>query len=360
MGRVIAFPPLWSRNCLTFLQNARYQCRARSRISARVTTRWTRSRATQPISIFRPTAHSHRREQRGRDGARGANVPLRDSRIGASLPIEMARRAHRAERHRPALWIELDQRLRRADGRASDAISARRPHGRYAAVISTPAGVMDAVAARIDEAAIELIVDASEAERVAALAFATPRCERRGSASDIAADHNADRLRQLSDEVSRIAATLARLSAGPAQPAPDLAPGRGRSAAIGRDSPVGNSRAAASRPLFRRRTVRRSCVGHAAGLAPGGDCAAPSAGIEPVHCRGCSRDDRAALAQDDGEQGMFLRRADPHDGRRVFVELAPETSQALRRYFAEVGSDRRDLSAACGLAAAWHGAPAGG
>jgi DNA-binding MarR family transcriptional regulator len=36
-------------------------------------------------------------------------------------------------------------------------------------------------------------------------------------------------------------------------------------------------------------------------------------------------------------KGIFIRRADPHDGRRVFVELAPETSQALRRYFAEVG-----------------------
>jgi DNA-binding MarR family transcriptional regulator len=36
-------------------------------------------------------------------------------------------------------------------------------------------------------------------------------------------------------------------------------------------------------------------------------------------------------------QGLFHRRADPHDGRRVFVELAPEASQALRRYFAEVG-----------------------
>jgi DNA-binding MarR family transcriptional regulator len=37
------------------------------------------------------------------------------------------------------------------------------------------------------------------------------------------------------------------------------------------------------------------------------------------------------------EEGVFVRRADPHDGRRVFVELAPESSQALRRYFAEVG-----------------------
>jgi DNA-binding MarR family transcriptional regulator len=36
-------------------------------------------------------------------------------------------------------------------------------------------------------------------------------------------------------------------------------------------------------------------------------------------------------------QGLFIRRADPHDGRRVFVELAPDASVALRRYFAEVG-----------------------
>jgi DNA-binding MarR family transcriptional regulator len=37
------------------------------------------------------------------------------------------------------------------------------------------------------------------------------------------------------------------------------------------------------------------------------------------------------------DNGLFNRRADPHDGRRVFIELAPETSLSLRRYFAEVG-----------------------
>ena len=36
-------------------------------------------------------------------------------------------------------------------------------------------------------------------------------------------------------------------------------------------------------------------------------------------------------------QGLFVRRADPHDGRRVVVELAPDTSLALRRYCADVG-----------------------
>ena len=46
------------------------------------------------------------------------------------------------------------------------------------------------------------------------------------------------------------------------------------------------------------------------------------------------------------DQGMFLRRADPHDGRRIFVELSPEASGAMRRYFAEVGLD-------CGHLGGW-------
>ncbi|HKC03404.1 MAG TPA: hypothetical protein VKC17_08885 [Sphingomicrobium sp.] len=56
-----------------------------------------------------------------------------------------------------------------------------------------------------------------------------------------------------------------------------------------------------------------------------------------MHRSSGAGNDRAALAQDDGSQGIFLRQADPHDGRRVFVELAPHSSQSLRRYFAEVG-----------------------
>src|SRR5688500_13335292 len=37
------------------------------------------------------------------------------------------------------------------------------------------------------------------------------------------------------------------------------------------------------------------------------------------------------------QAGIFVRRADPHDGRRVFVELAPQARQAMRRYFADAG-----------------------
>ena len=57
-------------------------------------------------------------------------------------------------------------------------------------------------------------------------------------------------------------------------------------------------------------------------------------------------------------KGMFVRRADPHDGRRVFVELAPQASQALRRYFAEAGQPVAvDLSRCLRpRALPWHGA----
>ena len=37
------------------------------------------------------------------------------------------------------------------------------------------------------------------------------------------------------------------------------------------------------------------------------------------------------------DNGLLVRRADPPDGRRVFVEMATTTSIAMKRYFAEVG-----------------------
>jgi hypothetical protein len=35
-------------------------------------------------------------------------------------------------------------------------------------------------------------------------------------------------------------------------------------------------------------------------------------------------------------QGLLLRRPDPRDGRRVFIELCPDVSGTLRRYFVDV------------------------
>lgn len=36
------------------------------------------------------------------------------------------------------------------------------------------------------------------------------------------------------------------------------------------------------------------------------------------------------------KEGIVVRRNDPHDARRVFVELSADASERLRRYFAEI------------------------
>ena len=37
------------------------------------------------------------------------------------------------------------------------------------------------------------------------------------------------------------------------------------------------------------------------------------------------------------DRGLLLRRSDPHDGRRVFIEMAPATSRSLRHFIAKAG-----------------------
>ena len=133
-----------------------------------------------------------------------------------------------------------------------------------------------------------------------ALAIARSRQDDDGVAEDITQEPSAARLRQLSDEVSRIAATLARLSVGPDALIEKPQPPTGRSAErLAGNGPAGHPRATAARPLLRRGIVRRSGLGHAARPAAGRNRAASRARIVAVHRRGGSGDDGAALDQDD-------------------------------------------------------------
>ena len=72
MGRVGFHRPFWSRNRLTFLHNAGYQYRARSRISPKVTVMdaYLSNPADLTYSDEPPILIAG--EQRGCDGARGA------------------------------------------------------------------------------------------------------------------------------------------------------------------------------------------------------------------------------------------------------------------------------------------------
>jgi DNA-binding MarR family transcriptional regulator len=204
-------------------------------------------------------------------------------------------------------------------------------------IAAVPLELVDMVAARLTGRSTEILVDPDEPQRAATLAMALSGVLEEKGVSDVGKD-NAARLRQLSDEMGRIASTLARLSSGPGTPA--IKPGDGKA-----DAPAVDAEAV--RAIIRARRLRSRFFSEELFADPAWDMLLDLLQAEiaqlrvPVSslCIAASVPATTALRwiKTMTEQGLFVRRADPHDGRRVFVELAPAASDAMRRYFAEVG-----------------------
>jgi DNA-binding MarR family transcriptional regulator len=192
---------------------------------------------------------------------------------------------------------------------------------------------------QVGGAPIELVIDGDDSERAAALAIATSGIHRAQRLFDIASDQSAERLRQLSDEVSRIASTLARLSTEPGVPQ--------RTPAVATDAEVPPVSADAVRSVIRARRLRGRFFEEDLFADPAWDMLLDLLQAEiaqlrvPVSslCIAAAVPATTALRwlKTMTDKGIFVRRADPHDGRRVFVELSRDASVAMRRYFAEVG-----------------------
>ena len=262
-------------------------------------------------------------------------------RIGDTMALEFVRGRIQQQVAASAIWLELDE-----DGGAQmddvlECVGANAADGRFAAVVSTTAELIDPVSARIHDPDVDVIVDADEIARTAALALALSRAGIEQRLSDVAADQNAARLRQLSDEVSRIAESLARLSVGPAAVVPPAQPAN----ATGEAPELS---AETVRAVIRARRLRSRYFPEDLFADPAWDMLLDLLQAEiaqlrvPVSslCIAAAVPATTALRwlKTMVSQGLFVRRADPHDGRRVFVELAPEASHALRRYFADVGA----------------------
>ena len=261
------------------------------------------------------------------------------ARIAARLSIAEARDRIERQVSASAIWVELDE-----DGGGSmdellSSVSRDVLDGRYAAVVSTTPALLDPVAARLVDSSIEIVVDADDGQRISALSLAIARAGMPLSLSDVASDRNAERLRQLSDEVSRIASTLARLSTGPtAAPAAVHKP-------VAPDAPAVSAETV--RSIIRARRLRGRYFEEELFADPAWDMLLDLLQAEISHlrvpvsslCIAAAVPATTALRwlKTMVQKGIFVRRADPHDGRRVFVELAPEASQAMRAYFAEVG-----------------------
>jgi len=261
-------------------------------------------------------------------------------RIADHVPIERAVERIGQQLAASAVWLELD-----GDGGAPmdhllDRLDSDARAGRYPAVVAGPLALVDALTARLTDPAITLLIDADEAERAAALAVAMSGAARAAHFADVASDGGAARLRQLSDEVARIAATLARLSAGPQASPVKAAPAdtSGDTPAIDPDT---------VRAIIRARRLRVRYFDAELFADPAWDMLLDlvQAEIDQLRVPVSSLCIAAAVPATTAlrwiktmtDSGLFVRRADPHDGRRVFVEMAQDTSLAMRRYFAEIG-----------------------
>ena len=203
-------------------------------------------------------------------------------------------------------------------------------------IAAAPPSLIDQLAAALTDRSTEILVNPDEAQRAATLALALSGALDETGVRDAGKD-NAARLRQLSDEMGRIAATLARLSTGPGSPG--VKPSESKALAPPVDAET-------VRAIIRARRLRSRFFSEELFADPAWDMLLDLLQAEiaqlrvPVSslCIAASVPATTALRwmKTMTEQGLFVRRADPHDGRRVFVELAPSASDAMRRYFADV------------------------
>jgi predicted transcriptional regulator len=258
-------------------------------------------------------------------------------RVADQTPIDAAQERIGRQVAASAVWLELE----RDCGDAMDALLGQVNRdvadGRYGAVVSITGQLLDPAIAQVGDSAVELIVDANDMERAAALAIVANRGAP-NRLSDIAADQNAARLRQLSEEVNRIATTLARLSTGPNANARRMEPMPA--------AELPQVSVEIVRSVIRARRLRGRYFPEDLFADPAWDMMLDLLQAEISHLRVpvSSLCIAAAVPATTAlrwlktlvQEGLFVRRADPHDGRRVFVELAPQASQALRRFFADV------------------------
>ncbi|HEV2866917.1 MAG TPA: winged helix DNA-binding protein [Allosphingosinicella sp.] len=254
---------------------------------------------------------------------------------------EMAARASaRLERHAaaPAIFVDLGEATQ---GEAATALLDRirieaEGHDRRSVVVAHPA-IMDLVAARSWHPAIELLCAPDELQRVSAMARAArPHAPR---LHDVGRESNA-LLQQLTEEMGRIATILASLSEEEAAElsAPRPAPPREAD-----EPPID---AAYVRSLIRARRLRDQYFRGELFADPAWDMLLDlmAARLEGDRVAVSSLCIAAAVPATTAlrwikaltDRGLFVRSADPEDGRRVYIELADETAHSLAAYLRAV------------------------
>jgi len=209
--------------------------------------------------------------------------------------------------------------------------------GARRSVVCAPPALIDLVAARVSHADVAHLCGAGEAERRAAVA----RASRRGPPrlNDISRDDGPLILQRLSEDVGRIAAILAALSEDEAAIAGPKAAGEAEDGMPGFD-------AAFIRAMIRARRLRDQYFRGELFADPAWDMLLDlmAARLEKHQVAVSSLCIAAAVPATTAlrwikaltDRGLFVRAADPEDGRRVYIELSDDTARALGAYLREV------------------------
>ncbi|WP_299323711.1 winged helix DNA-binding protein [Parasphingopyxis sp.] len=224
------------------------------------------------------------------------------------------------------------------------AIEGNARAGRHRSVISVPIELVDIVDAQIAHGDIAMLCAPKAIDQAAALGLML--ANRRDAFHDINSERDDARLRRLSEEAGRIARALAELSHDErAQPNGDdhrlaEAPHAFHAEPVRAEA----LRADDIRTMIRMRRLRERFFDRELFADPAWDMLLDlmAARLEGRQVAVSSLCIAAAVPPTTAlrwirtmtDRGLFVRRSDPRDGRRVFIELSDEAAHALERWFA--------------------------
>ncbi|MBV9930364.1 MAG: winged helix-turn-helix transcriptional regulator [Alphaproteobacteria bacterium] len=267
-------------------------------------------------------------ERRWREAARIAGcrvsaavrLDAAPQRIGAQLATDVF--IVDVEREQAALPATIDMVRRAAEARECPAL------------IAAPSAMIDAVTGALAEPRIAYLIDADARDRALALAIALEPSP--PSLHDVAKGQATAKLQQLSEEVGRIASILAALSEDEAAAAAVAGVECGE---MGADERI---ESAQIRAIIRARRLRDHFFHPELFADPAWDMLLDlmAARLEKQRVAVSSLCIAAAVPPTTAlrwikalcDQGIFVRLADPEDGRRVFIELAEHSAAAMENY----------------------------
>ena len=235
-----------------------------------------------------------------------------------------------------AVFVDAEQDHGAAFDRLLDRLEIGARGGQFGSVVSTPLELVDAVAARVRHSQVVQLCDPSEIQRVSAVALACARQPAR--LHDVRRPQGPERLQQLSEEVGRIATILASLSeeeaAAPPAPSSDEED----------DGP--SIDAGKVRAIIRARRLRDQYFSAELFADPAWDMLLDllAARLERRRVAVSSLCIAAAVPATTAlrwiktltDHGLFVRAADPQDGRRVYIELSEPAAAGMESYLRAV------------------------